>query len=96
MQINFGIANEKRCAVLPMSRFYFHLINDVDAPDDEGKELPDLEAAMQHARRHARVIAAETLKTDGKIVLSHRIDIEDEIGNVLGTVTFGDVVNIQG
>jgi hypothetical protein len=78
-----------------MAVFFFHLINDVDAPDDEGKELPDLEAAMRHARRHARFIAAETVRADGKIVLSHRIDVEDEGGNVLGTVTFGDVVDIE-
>jgi hypothetical protein len=77
-------------------RFFFHLINDVDAPDDEGKDLPDLEAAMQHARRHARIMAGESLKSHGKIVLSHRIDVEDGTGNVLGTVTFGDVVSIEG
>jgi Domain of unknown function (DUF6894) len=75
--------------------FYFHLINDVDAPDDEGKELPDLEAAMLHARRHALFTAAETLKAEGKIVLSHRIDVEDGRGKVLGTVTFGEVVNVE-
>lgn len=78
-----------------MALFYFHLINDVDAPDDEGKELPDLEAAMEHARRLARFTAAENLKADGKIVLSHRIDVEDDAGKVLGTVTFGDVVSVQ-
>ena len=77
-----------------MPLFYFHLINDVDVPDDEGKELPDLDAALQHARTQARFTAAETLKSDGKIALSHRIDIEDDSGNVVGTVTFGEVVTI--
>ena len=49
---------------------------------------------MQHARHLARFTASETLKADGKIVLSHRIDVEDGRGNVLGTVTFGDVVKV--
>ena len=80
---------------MPVALFYFYLINDVDAPDDEGTDLPDLEAAMQHARRLVRFTAAENVKVDGKIVLSHRIDVEDGAGNVLGTVTFGDVVNVQ-
>lgn len=74
--------------------FYFHLHNDVDATDDEGQELPDLEAAMQFARRQARFTAAETIKTHGTIVLSHHIDVEDDSGNVLGSVTFGDVVTV--
>lgn len=74
--------------------FYFHLINDVDAVDHEGKELVDLDAAMQHARHLARFTASETLKADGKIVLSHRIDVEDGRGNVLGTVRFGDAVKV--
>ena len=78
-----------------MPVFYFHLLNDVDAPDDEGKELPDIEAAMQHARRFARFTAADTLKADGRIVLSHRINVEDGTGSVLGTVTFGDVVKVE-
>jgi hypothetical protein len=25
-----------------LPRFYFHLVNDVDAPDEEGAGLPDL------------------------------------------------------
>jgi hypothetical protein len=76
-------------------RFYFHLLNDVDAPDDEGKELPDLEAAREHARRCARVTIAETIKTEGRFNLDHRIDIETEDGQVLDTVWFRDVVNVE-
>ena len=78
-----------------MPRFYFHLLNDVDAPDDEGKEFPDLDAARQHARRNIRFTAAESLKEQGRVVLSHRIQIEDGGGNVLDTVFFSDVLNIE-
>ena len=78
-----------------MPRFYFHLLNDVDAPDEEGKEFPDLDAAREHARRNIRFTAAESLKEQGRVVLSHRIQIEVGGGNVLDTVFFSDVLNIE-
>jgi hypothetical protein len=78
-----------------MPRFYFHLLNDVDAPDEEGIELPNLDEARRYAERTARFTAAETLKEQGNIVLRHRIDIEDEQGSVLDTVHFGDVVKVE-
>ena len=78
-----------------MPRFFFHLLNDVDAPDEEGKELPDLDAARNHARQNVRFTAAESLKEQGRVVLSHRIQIEDEEGNVLDTVYFSDVLSIE-
>ena len=78
-----------------MPRFYFHLLNDVDAPDEEGKEFPDLDAAREHARRNIRFTASESLKEQGRVVLSHRIQIEDGGGNVLDTVFFSDVLNIE-
>jgi len=78
-----------------MPRFYFHLLNDVDAPDEEGVELPDLNVALEHAARNARFTAAETLKEQGKVVLSHRIEIENQDGHVLATVHFRDVVAVE-
>jgi hypothetical protein len=76
-------------------RFYFHLHNDVDIPDDEGVELPDLEAARAHAVRSARVTFGEVAKDEGRVVLHHRIDIEDEQGVVLDTVHFRDAVKVE-
>ena len=77
-----------------MPRFYFHLFNDVDAPDNEGLDLLDLAAARLHAGNQARFTAGETVKLQGRIDLRHRIDIEDHRGNVLDTVCFGDVVSV--
>lgn len=77
-----------------MPRFYFHLHNDVDASDESGKDLPDLEAARAHAVSLARFEVSEAAKRDGRIVLSHRIDVEDENGESLATVNFRDAVNI--
>lgn len=79
-----------------MPRYYFHLYNDVDAPDDEGKELPDLKAAREVARDNARFTFSQTVMDEGRASLDHRIDIEDEHGRVLDTVWFRDVVRIAG
>lgn len=78
-----------------MPRYYFHLHNDVDAPDDEGVEFPDLEAARQHAMADARFTAGETVKEMGHFVGHHRIDIEDETGAVLAIVRFDDAVALR-
>ena len=83
-------------AIGDMPRFYFHLINDMDVPDGEGKELPDLEGAGQEAARQARMLMGQMLKDEARIDLSHRIDIEDEHGAVLATVSFKDVVTVSG
>jgi uncharacterized protein DUF6894 len=77
-----------------MPRFYFHLRNDIDVPDDEGKELPDLQAALELAATEARKLAGEILKEQGRITLSHRIDIEDEDHEIVGTVHIRDVIRI--
>jgi hypothetical protein len=78
-----------------MPRFYFHLHNDLDCSDEEGFELPDLEAARAHALEQARVTFAETAKDHGRVVLHHRIDIEDRSGVVLDTVYFRDAVSVE-
>ena len=78
-----------------MPRFYFHLYDNLAVLDDEGVELPDLEAAWSHAVRCARVTFAETAKDEGRVVLHHRIDIADEQGAVLETVQFGDAVTVE-
>ena len=76
-------------------RYYFHLHNDVDAPDEEGNELPSLEAAILYAVELVRFEAAEAVKVQSHFVAHHRIDIEDEQGLVLESVRFGDVVKIE-
>jgi len=82
-----------RCCAVP--RFYFHLLNDVDAPDEEGKELPDLAAARLHAIQNLRFTAAETIKEQGKLVPGHRIHIEDASGNLLDSVSVAEAVKIE-
>ena len=76
-------------------RYFFHLHNDLDVPDHEGKELPDLEAAREWAACQARMTIAELVRDEGRFALSHRIDIEDEQSAVLATVWFRDVVQVE-
>jgi hypothetical protein len=78
----------------PAVRYYFHLYNDADVSDEGGQDLPDFEAARAHAVRMARFEVSEAAKRDGRIVLSHRIDVEDEHGVVLGAVYFRDAVDV--
>jgi hypothetical protein len=80
---------------VPVTRFHFHRHNDVEAPDPSGTELHDLDAAKAHAIRMVRFEISETVKQTGRIVLSHRIDIETDEGELLSTVHFGDAVEIR-
>ena len=77
-----------------MPRFYFHLHNDADFSDEGGKDLPNLDAARAHARTMARFEISEGAKRDGRIVLSHHIDVADDQGAVLATVHFRDAVKV--
>jgi hypothetical protein len=67
----------------------------MDVPDAEGVELPDLDAARAYAVQQARALFGETAKDEGRVVLRHRIDVEDSEGSVLATVLFGDAVQVE-
>ncbi len=75
-----------------MPRYFFHVYDDVIAEDEEGSELPNLAAARLNALRGARDIIAEQVRR-GYFVLSHWIDVVNEQGERVLTVTFGDAVD---
>ncbi|HEU0098972.1 MAG TPA: hypothetical protein VFQ67_09380 [Allosphingosinicella sp.] len=77
-----------------MPRFFFHVVDDVVIRDDEGIELSDAEAARSAALAGARAMICDQVKT-GRIALHHRIDVEDEAGQPVLTMTFGDAVTIE-
>ncbi len=77
-----------------MPRYFFHVYDDVIAEDEEGSELPNLAAARLNALRGARDIIAEQVRR-GYFVLSHWIDVVNEQGERVLTVTFGDAVDIK-
>lgn len=76
-------------------RFYFHLINDIDVPDNEGKVLADLAAAQHHAIQQARALMAAMIAEKGRLAFNHRIDIEDEAHVLVGSTSFRDAVTIE-
>jgi hypothetical protein len=78
-----------------MPHYFFHLYNDVTVMDEEGKALPDFAAARANAIKEARELMLDTV-TQGRINLSHRIDIADMAGVVVGTVRFGEAVTVEG
>jgi hypothetical protein len=78
-----------------MTRYYFHVLNDVETRDPEGAEFPDVPAAVVRATQEVRVLAAESVKLHGHLVLSHCIRIEDADGRAVARVRFGDAVDIR-
>jgi hypothetical protein len=85
---------EGRAQGRAMPLYYFNVFNDDVTQDDEGAELADLDAAMDRGTREARVLAAETV-SKGHLVRHHRIEIEDEDRNPVGTVRFDEAVDIR-
>ena len=77
-------------------RFYFHVFDDLDARDEEGVELGNLDEAKAYATYAARHLMAETLKVGGTISLDHRIIVQDEHNSVVATLRFRDAVVIEG
>lgn len=78
-----------------MPRFYFHLHDDMDVPDPEGVEFLNLEAALASAKWQGRQMAGDMVKEEGRLHLSHRIDIENALHTVLATVLIRDVVAVE-
>jgi hypothetical protein len=77
-----------------MPRYFFNIHNDVDTCDEEGKDLPDLDAAITYAIAGARSLAAEAV-TEGRLIGHHRIEIVDSAGELVRSVRFDEAVDIQ-
>lgn len=78
-----------------MPRFFFHLHNDVDSFDEEGRELPDIAAAREAAMLDARAMAAESVRL-GHLDPSHYVAVTDENGDTLFCTSFREAVTIIG
>ena len=76
-------------------RFYFHLRNHLDVEDEEGQELPDVEAARVMAAKFALDMTAASVLERRKINLHHRIEVANASGEHVLTVEFGDVITIE-
>ena len=81
------------CAAMP--RFFFHVHNDVDTLDEEGRELASGDAALKWAATDVRSLAAASVREQGQLVLDHYVRVTDEMGDVVGTIRFGDAVRVE-
>ena len=71
-----------------MSRFFFHLHNGIGLIQDEyGRELPDLARVRAEAVKGIRSVVGDEV-LNGRIDLRGRIEVVDEEGKVVATVTF--------
>ena len=78
-----------------MPHYHFHVHNDLIAPDEEGVEFPDLDAAKASAIVGARHLMSDEIKLKGRLSLSHSIEIADSQGMLLDVTRFGDCVTIR-
>jgi hypothetical protein len=76
-----------------MGRYFFHLFNDLDVPDLEGRDLPDDDAAREVAICEAREMIAESVRK-GSVNLSHRIDVENRFRQPVATIRYGDAIKL--
>lgn len=77
-----------------MTRYFFNLYNDELSRDEEGIEFPDMAAAREAAELEVLYQAAESIKTHRHLVLSHRLVICDEAGE-LDSIRFGDLISVR-
>lgn len=79
---------------VPMPLFFFHVRDSMDAADDEGLELPDVQAAKQEALRGARSLACEEVAR-GELHLHHHIAVADAEGKIVFDMPFSEAVKIR-
>jgi hypothetical protein len=77
-----------------MPHYHLNLYNDVISVDEEGVDLPDLEAARDAAIANIRDIMKDELAR-GHIMLGHRVEIVNARGQILATVFFRDAVTVE-
>jgi len=77
-----------------MPRYFFHLHNDIEILDEEGRECADLDIARREAFSEAREMAARSVR-EGHLKLSHSISVTDSAGETVVIATFGDAVRIE-
>jgi hypothetical protein len=77
-----------------MPRYFFHLHNDIDAPDEEGHEHPNDRAALEAALDYIRDVASHSVRL-GTLDLHHFIIVVAENGREVGMVRFADAVQVR-
>lgn len=78
-----------------MPRYFFHLQDGQETRDEEGVQLPDVAAARDVALENARSMVCEDVM-NGQLNLDNRIEVTDEQGAILLTLTFREAFEIRG
>ncbi|HEY0312083.1 MAG TPA: hypothetical protein VGC56_06270 [Allosphingosinicella sp.] len=78
-----------------MPLYFLHVFNRTGCSrDEEGQDLPDLAAARVAAVEGIRSILQDEVG-HGMIDFEGRVEIEDEAGAVLATVSYADAVDLR-
>ena len=78
-----------------MPRYFFDLHNDIDAQDDEGRDLTDVDAVVAVAVQEARQLIKASIDETGRIDLRHHINVRDDRGDTVFVIHFEDAVTVQ-
>lgn len=79
-----------------MPRYFFDVHDDIETLDEAGLEFPSLEVAREQAIEDAREMASEGIRRLGRVDLDHFIDVRDEAGEVMLTLTFRQAFTVRG
>ena len=74
-----------------MPRYFFHVFDVIWSHDDEGEELPGLDAAIRQAKHIAREISLED-EESGAAALDSFIEVADEHGKTVHVVRFREAL----
>lgn len=75
-----------------MARYYFHIHDSHGlVPDDEGRELPDLETVRRQALKGARSIISDDVM-HGYVDMERRIEVMDDASAHVLAIPFDEVV----
>ena len=77
-----------------MTKYFFHKRDGSElVEDEEGTDLPDLEAARNEAILAAREMMAEMV-LEGKVVDGQQFEITSEDGSIADIVTFKSAIKL--
>lgn len=74
-------------------RYFFHIYDEGFFRDEDGIDLSGLHSAQKVAEETARSVMIQQIR-GGFLHLGHRIEVEDEHGQVVYRLQFSDAVHV--
>jgi hypothetical protein len=78
-----------------MPRYFFHVYDDAVTMDEDGQELPSIEAARQCAIESARSLVCSDISR-GYLNLDHSIEVQDEHRQTVLVLTYREAFTNEG